>query len=450
MAPMLQLVRRAFHANLPSSEFSQQWKHPSDAFSVLLLLGGDVIARALAQLVGSRLTPVAFSFGTSLFRRTLPLMHGNQLTNGLPTVTLGWVAYAIAAIVSAIGENKLMPPADFPCLVINGETGYVRENHSWIIGRMVRDFDSWKDKQQREQDLPASSLCRSQSQSRNPVKDCVESIINDKWKELRVRARQRDEPKPKQPYKAGLCVPIYKAQKATKGYPGYDAPYFAGFLTCIVQVGVAAIPCGIFGDWSILAVTVAGIVLSFATGALSQWSKEKWACRIDTHKTFVLTRGNGSQHAIVILSKDKGLDLEDLAAADTGAFTEPGTRLVVVGLGFLWILLLITASGIRQNTWFLLAVGAMGMLHNIYVAGTSRPPEAYGVFLEFVKVIGNKKVMNALFQVEEDYPCLGKSILPIFFPGQLREDEQERWDNYSRNIQERMEQARMERERRTQ
>ncbi|PNP86584.1 hypothetical protein FNYG_00076 [Fusarium nygamai] len=403
-------------------EFSQQWKHPSDAFSVLLLLGGDVVARALAQLAGSRLTPVAFSFG--------------------------WVAYAITVVVSAIGENKLMPPADFSCQVINGETGYVRENHSWIIGRMVRDFDSWMDKQQGEQELPASPLCRSRSQ--NPVKDCVDNIINDKWKELVDRARQRGKLEPKRPSKAGLCVPIYKAQQAIKGYPGYDALYFTGFLTCIVQVGVAAIPCGIFGDWSILAVTASGIVLSFASGALPQWSKEKWACRIDTHKAFALTRGNGSQYAIVILSEGKGLDLEDLAAADTGAFAESGTRLVVVALGFLWILLLITASGIRQNTWFLLAVGAMGMLHNIYVAGKSRPPEAYGVCLEFVKVIGKHKVMDALFQVEEDYPGLGKSMLPTFFPGQLRDSELEKWYYYNRTAQERREQARMERERRRQ
>ncbi|KAJ4252515.1 hypothetical protein NW757_005957 [Fusarium falciforme] len=429
MAPMLQLVRRAFDASLPSSEFSHQWKHPSDAFSVLLILGGDVVARALAQLVGSRLTPVAFSFG--------------------------WVAYAITVIVSAIGENKLMPPADFPCLVINGETGCVRENHSWIIGRMVRDFDSWMDKQPRkpprEEEFPASPPCANPSPSPNPVKDCVEEIIKEKWVELKERARERGKPEPEEPPpKAGLCVPVYNARKATKSYPGYDAPYFAGFLTCIVQVSVAAIPCGIFGDWSILAVTAAGIVLSFAGGALSQWSKEKWACRIDTHKAFVLTRGNGSQHAIVIQGEGVGLDLEDLAAADTGAFAKRGTRLAVVALGFLWILLLITASGIRQNTWFLLAVGAMGMLQNMYVAGTSRPPEAFGVPLEFVEVIGKPKIMDALLKVEHDYPCLGKSMLPIFFPGQLREDEQEEWDNYDKTLQERKEKARMEKERRRQ
>lgn len=80
---MLHFVRRAFDPGLPSSEFSNQWQHPSDVFSVLLILGGDVVARALAQLVGSRFTPVAFSFGTSVFNCTLSFMRASQLTNGL-------------------------------------------------------------------------------------------------------------------------------------------------------------------------------------------------------------------------------------------------------------------------------------------------------------------------------------------------------------------------------
>lgn len=67
MPPLLALMRRAFEPGRPSSALSEQWKNPSDVFSVLLILGGDVVARALAQLAGSRLTPVAFSFGKSLF-----------------------------------------------------------------------------------------------------------------------------------------------------------------------------------------------------------------------------------------------------------------------------------------------------------------------------------------------------------------------------------------------
>ncbi|KAH6641068.1 hypothetical protein F5144DRAFT_484354 [Chaetomium tenue] len=396
MAPMLPFVRRAFNTGLPPSEFTNQWKHPKDAFVVLMILGGDIVARALAQLVGSCLTPVAFSFG--------------------------WVAYAITAVVSVIGEKKLMPPADFPCKVINGENGYVRDNRSWIIGRMVRDFDSWKDKQPRAPgvpDLPA-----------NPVQTRVEQIIDLKWGELRQRARDRREPEPERPLKAGLCVSIYNAKQATKGYPGYSAPYIVGLCTGIVQLGVSAIPYGIFRDWSILLVTGSGIVLSFVSGALSQWSKEKWACRTKTKKTVVLTCGNGSQHAIVIRGTGLGLDLEDLAAPDAGPSSRWGTNLAVIVLGILWILLLITASGITENTWFLIAVGGMGMLHNMYVAGISRPPKAFGVPLEFVEVIGMPKVMDALFEVEHKYYDLGKSMLPTFFPGRLNEEEQNRWDRY--------------------
>ena len=60
MAPLL---ARAFAASAPLGELRLQWTHPSDVFSVLLLLGGDVISRALAQLAGGPVTPVTFSFG---------------------------------------------------------------------------------------------------------------------------------------------------------------------------------------------------------------------------------------------------------------------------------------------------------------------------------------------------------------------------------------------------
>ena len=64
MPPFATLAKRAFEPDAAASSLSDQWRNPSDVFSVLLILGGDVIARALAQLAGSRFTPVAFSFGT--------------------------------------------------------------------------------------------------------------------------------------------------------------------------------------------------------------------------------------------------------------------------------------------------------------------------------------------------------------------------------------------------
>lgn len=57
--------RRVFNAGAPAIAFANEWSNPSNyAFTILLLLGGDVITRALAQLSGGMVTPVAFSFGT--------------------------------------------------------------------------------------------------------------------------------------------------------------------------------------------------------------------------------------------------------------------------------------------------------------------------------------------------------------------------------------------------
>ncbi len=43
-----------------------QWSNPSDIFTILLLIGGDIVQAAIAQLSAgpvSGLTPVSFSFG---------------------------------------------------------------------------------------------------------------------------------------------------------------------------------------------------------------------------------------------------------------------------------------------------------------------------------------------------------------------------------------------------
>lgn len=61
--PAANLVSRFFSPGVTSHELSSQWQNPSDVFSVLLVLGGNVIQAALAQLTGSKITPIAFSFG---------------------------------------------------------------------------------------------------------------------------------------------------------------------------------------------------------------------------------------------------------------------------------------------------------------------------------------------------------------------------------------------------
>lgn len=41
----------------------QQWQNPNDIFTILMILGGDVVQQALAQECGTWLVPVSFSFG---------------------------------------------------------------------------------------------------------------------------------------------------------------------------------------------------------------------------------------------------------------------------------------------------------------------------------------------------------------------------------------------------
>ena len=84
-----------------------------------MLIGGDVVQRAVAQLAGSgpfSITPVAFSFG--------------------------WVAYSVNAVLSSVGTGRLMPDVDCPSIVINASNGYIRQNQSWALGRLLRDHRS--------------------------------------------------------------------------------------------------------------------------------------------------------------------------------------------------------------------------------------------------------------------------------------------------------------------
>ncbi|GBE85927.1 hypothetical protein BKA93DRAFT_830681 [Sparassis latifolia] len=98
-----------------------QWQNPNDILTYLMIIGGDIVQCAIAQLAGGpplifgiSLAPVAFSFG--------------------------WVAYAFNAIVSAVGDRHLMPPPDFSITVINVKSGYARTNQSWVLGRLLRDY----------------------------------------------------------------------------------------------------------------------------------------------------------------------------------------------------------------------------------------------------------------------------------------------------------------------
>jgi hypothetical protein len=83
--------------------------------SLLLILGVDVVQKALAQLSGGYVVPVPLSFGC--------------------------VAYSFNALISIFSKGQIMPATDCPSLVVNVENGYVRQNQSWILGCILRDFE---------------------------------------------------------------------------------------------------------------------------------------------------------------------------------------------------------------------------------------------------------------------------------------------------------------------
>lgn len=80
---LMRLSARAVDRRRTTDSVSQyldvQWQNLSDILSVLLLLGPEIIQRAVAQLAGRAITPVAFSFG--------------------------WVAYAVNVLSSSVGGS---------------------------------------------------------------------------------------------------------------------------------------------------------------------------------------------------------------------------------------------------------------------------------------------------------------------------------------------------------
>ena len=336
----------------------QQWQNPNDLFSVLLIVGGDIIQRAIAQLCSPYyFTPVAFSFG--------------------------WVSYAVSAITSAIGDGKLMPEIDCPSIIINTKSGYARTNSSWILGRILRD---WPD-----------DLLKAPPGQREPA----------------------------------LVVTYCVQQPKNAGRPRLDMVWWFGVFVIITQILISIIPGVRDGAWTVLVITGGGTLVCLAQSALPQWTSEKFSCRDLSEKqvqTIALTRGNGSNFVLVIKSESGGLNLEDLASARVKKHhtTLPFT----LALSVVWFVVLLTAIAVQENTWYLLLVGGIGMVQNIFAAGYKRQPDALGIHLETKDCIGPKeagvnKVFDVLKEVEQRLGGgVGLALLPTFFPGELWPNEQ--------------------------
>jgi hypothetical protein len=305
-------------------------------------------------------------------------------------------------LLVSVGDAKLMPSApENQCLVITAKNGYRRNSTSWVLGRMLRDYESWMDL---------------------AVRTKLEKMLDERHRYLQRSVKAKTAvPRPGQ---TGLCISIYEPSKAKRANPRQHVLLYSGLVVVPMQVMIAAIPIVTCRDWSILMITSAGTALALVTGSIPQWKAEKWSCRHGSYNTYILTAGNGAQHAIVILGNSYGLDLEDLAVSSSMTRSSSGlTRLCLDAVSVSWICLLIAAAGLTQNTWFLLAVGGLGIVQNLLVAGWRRNPSALGIHLQFREVTEETATMDALFAAEERYATVGHSLSPVFFPGILFPEE---------------------------
>ncbi|KAL9039865.1 MAG: hypothetical protein Q9180_002272 [Flavoplaca navasiana] len=388
-----------------TKEFADQWRNPSDILTLLLVIGGDVVQQAIAQLFGHYiqahhngprfyLTPVAFSFG--------------------------WVGYAFSSLASVIGDKALMPSTpDCPSKIINCDTGYSRINRSWLLGRILRDCEL-----EAEKDL-ALEYSDSVSVAR----------------------------------RISLRIDIFEVRENLQ--PHIDRVWLLGWLTIFVQAMVSIVPWARNGDWGICLITVMGSAFALLVGGLRQWNLEKWAGRRLTRlgdnkvktKTVCLTRGNGHRYAMLLVGRGTAWDLEAMATAKPDPMPETPYMLGIMAV--LWSCLLVAVSGLKRNTWFLVLIGAMGMVQNIYAGAAKRPPGALNMnivpYLQRPTIVGLSfdwpnddetsdeeptdegqqwrqplpgklvpGVRGAIREVEKIFPKAGVALMQEYFPAVVR------------------------------
>jgi hypothetical protein len=356
--------------------------NPAEILSVLLIIGGDVVQKAIAQQSGTRLwiTPVAFSFG--------------------------WVAYTFNAVMSVFGDGTLMPRPEDELFVVNLNSGTRKRNESWVLWRLVRDLEI--------------------------------SSVSEKKNTVRIFWFEPNAGQPTMDWLSWL------------------------FVVCLpVQLVLAAIPWWMHGNWIIFFITCAGSVLATVTGTLPQWKMEKYDARKNKPGMgYILTRGNGHPHSFGVMSRPSppsskpggvrlddsqpgGFRLEDLAVVRPDRVQSPVTKMAMPILATLWVALLIAVSGLQRDTWYLFAVGAVGMVQNITVAGMPRTPSAHGIPLREsgqLKMQENK-TMALLQEAERKFPGLGLEMLGIYFEGtKLNPQEEAFWSRAKESLKERKEQ----------
>lgn len=236
-----------------------------------------------------------------------------------------------------------MPDAATETVVVDAVTGHSRTTRSWVINKLISYLDDCVDKEMKSElvhpaprDVPPQ---KSPSPALPPVpKSKAVGITSHKpWEALRVSVYR---------------IVVTPADRNNHGVPCIDWVWTSGFVTISIQIAISILPWVFKKNWIIFLVTIIGNLLALSGASLPQWTEEKWACPKGGGSTVTLTRGNGSRHASVILGeKGVGLDLEILARGTRTSSRTVLTRVFSPVLAVVWVILLITVSGIAQDTW---------------------------------------------------------------------------------------------------
>jgi hypothetical protein len=293
--------------------------------------------------------------------------------------------------------------------------------------------------------------------------------------------------------------------------PRIDRIWVLGWITIAAQLAISVAPWKLYNDWAIFLVTACGTLFALLTGSLRQWNLEKWPGRRlneqedvaargrkgdsasdvekaqsgkqsytgrehpdssqstavprnpkdankSKSKVVCLTRGNGHRHVMVLTGTGTAWDLETMATATSDSL--PETRWCLIVLAVAWVCLLISVAGLKEHTWFLLLIGGLGMLQNLYASAAPRNAASLGLTMapkgtglhhtiigasipewpkdddsppdakadqEFGKLLNHALdpletigVRGALRELEKRFPGAGFALMPEFFPAQIQ------------------------------